>query len=226
MQHVPTSDVLKEVYRRLLAVYGPQDWWPGESPFEVVVGAILVQNTNWKNVERAIANLRERDLLEPHALFDVPLEELAELIRPAGYYRIKARRLHNLLRLVVEDYQGDLDAMFAVGTPALREQLLAVNGVGPETADSILLYAGDLPIFVIDTYTHRVMARHGWIEPEIDYHGLQEFFETNLAEDVKLYNEYHALLVRVGHRHCRKTPKCDGCPLAELLPEGGPYEEG
>ncbi len=218
------NNVLEEVYRRLLAAYGPQHWWPGQSPFEVIVGAILVQNTSWKNVERAITNLRQRDLLEPHALFDVPLEELSELIRPAGYYRIKARRLSNLLRLIVESYDGDLRAMFAVDIPTLREALLGVSGVGPETADSILLYAGDLPVFVIDTYTHRVMARHGWVEPEIDYHGLQEFFELHLAEDVKLYNEYHSLLVRVGHRHCRKTPKCDDCPLADLLPEGGPLE--
>jgi len=215
---------LREVYDRLLAAYGPQHWWPGESPFEVIVGAILVQNTSWKNVEKAIAGLRERDLLEPHALADVPVEELAELVRPAGYYRIKARRLHNLLRLVVDEYDGDLAAMFAVGASALREQLLGVNGVGPETADSILLYAGGLPVFVIDTYTCRVMVRHGWVEPGIDYHDLQEHFEANLPQDVQLYNEYHALLVRVGHRHCRRTPRCEGCPLADMLPAGGPIE--
>ncbi|MBN1589422.1 MAG: endonuclease III domain-containing protein [Pirellulales bacterium] len=218
------NDVLQEVYQRLIDAYGPQHWWPGESPFEVMIGAILVQNTSWKNVEKAIANLREHDLIEPRALFDVPVEELAELIRPAGYYRMKARRLHNLLRLVVEDHGGDLDAMFAVGVHSLREELLGVNGVGPETADSILLYAGNLPVFVIDTYTLRVMARHGWVEPEIDYHGLQEYFESHVEEDVKLYNEFHALLVRVGHKHCRKTPKCDGCPLADLLPGGRPVE--
>ncbi|HBO43684.1 MAG TPA: endonuclease [Planctomycetaceae bacterium] len=215
------SQILQDVYRRLFDAYGPQHWWPGESPFEVMVGAVLVQNTSWKNVEKAIDNLRERDLLAPRALFDVPVEELSELIRPAGYYRMKAKRLHNLLRMVVETYDGDLDAMFAVNVHTLREELLGVNGVGPETADSILLYAGNLPVFVIDTYTHRVLARHGWIEYEIDYHGLQEHFESNLEQDVALYNEFHALLVRVGHKHCRKTPKCEGCPLADLLPESG-----
>jgi len=218
------NSILQDVYDRLLGVYGPQHWWPGESPFEVIVGAILVQNTNWKNVEKAIANLRQRDLLAPGVLADVPVEELAELVRPAGYYRMKARRLHNLLRLVVDRFDGDLAAMFATGVCALREELLGVNGVGPETADSILLYAGELPVFVIDTYTYRVMVRHGWVEPEIDYQGLQEYFETHLPEDVNLYNEYHALLVRVGHLHCRKTPKCEGCPLAEMLPEGGLVE--
>lgn len=218
------SNITREIHDRLLDHYGPQQWWPGQSPFEVMVGAILVQNTNWKNVEKAITNLREHGLLEPHALFETPQEELAELIRPAGYYRIKARRLHNLLCLVVEQYDGHLDAMFATGVHSLREELLGVNGVGPETADSILLYAGNLPVFVIDTYTHRIMARHGWVEFEIDYHGLQEHFESHLEQDVKLYNEYHALLVRLGHLHCRKTPKCDGCPLAEWLPEGGPLE--
>jgi endonuclease III related protein len=221
---VVMSNTLREVYERLWEAYGPQHWWPGESPFEVIVGAVLVQNTSWKNVEKAIANLRERDLLEPIALAGVPVEELAELVRPAGYYRIKARRLHNLLRLVVDEYGGDLDAMFAAGAATLGEQLLAVNGVGPETADSILLYAGNLPVFVVDAYTHRVMKRHGWVEPDIDYHGLQEFFKTHLEEDVRLYNEYHALLVRVGHRHCRKTAQCEGCPLAEMLPDGGPIE--
>lgn len=216
------NSVVREVYDQLFDALGPQHWWPGESPFEVMVGAILVQNTSWKNVEKAIARLRERDLFEPRALFAVPIEELAELIRPAGYYRMKAKRLHNLLRLVVQRYDGDLPAMFAACPASLREELLGVNGVGPETADSILLYAGELPVFVIDTYTYRIMVRHGWVEPEIDYHGLQEFFESNLPEDVKLYNEYHALLVRVGHRHCRKTPQCEGCPLANRLPDSGP----
>ncbi|MCX7428215.1 MAG: endonuclease III domain-containing protein [Planctomycetia bacterium] len=217
-----TTVTLREIYDHLFAAYGPQHWWPGQSPFEVMIGAVLVQNTSWKNVEKAIERLRRDDLFEPHALAAVPAAELEELIRPAGYYRVKARRLHNLLAYVVGRYDGDLGAMFATDLSTLREGLLAINGVGPETADSILLYAGGLPVFVIDTYTHRVMARHGWIEPEIDYHGLQEHFQSRLEDDVAMYNEFHALLVRVGHRHCRKTPKCDGCPLAELLPDGGP----
>lgn len=213
---------LREIYDHLFAAYGPQHWWPGQSPFEVMIGAILVQNTSWKNVEKAIDRLRRDDLLAPHALAAVPAAELEELIRPAGYFRIKARRLHNLLAYVVGRYDGDLDVMFATDVSTLRAELLAINGVGPETADSILLYAGGLPVFVIDTYTHRVMIRHGWIEPEIDYHGLQEHFQDHLDQDAAMYNEFHALLVRVGHRHCRKTPKCDGCPLAEWLPDGGP----
>jgi endonuclease-3 related protein len=218
------TDTLMDVYDRLLAAFGPQNWWPGDTPFEVLVGAVLVQNTSWKNVERAIRNLKEEDLLEPHALYQVSADELEELIRPAGYYRIKARRLRNLLGLVVERYGGSLEAMFASDGDELREALLGVNGVGPETADSILLYAGGLPSFVIDTYTHRVLARHGWIGFEAGYYDLKEHFESGLPRDVPLYNEYHALLVRLGHLHCRKTPKCEGCPLAELLPEGGPLE--
>jgi len=215
---------LQEVYDRLLAAFGPQHWWPGESPFEVMVGAVLVQNTAWKNVEKAINTLKDEDLLEPHALYRVPVEELEEWIRPAGYYRIKARRLRNLLHFLITRYHGSLEAMFRNDVSTLREELLSVNGIGPETADSILLYAGGLPTFVIDTYTHRVLARHGWIGFDADYYELQDHFDSALPKDAALYNEYHALLVRLGHTHCRKRPKCDGCPLIELLPEGGPLE--
>ena len=155
------SASLHEVYERLYAAYGPQHWWPGESPFEIVVGAVLTQNTSWKNVERAIDNLRQADLLSPEELFAVPQEELAELIRPAGYYRLKAKRLRNLLQLIVEEFDGSLPAMFSMELSELRERLLAVNGIGPETADSILLYAGEFPTFVIDTYTARIVKRHG-----------------------------------------------------------------
>lgn len=215
---------LHHVYKRLLAAYGPQHWWPGDSPFEVLIGAILVQNTSWQNVQSAIHNLKEADLLAPHALYGVAEEELETLIRPAGYYRIKARRLRNLLSLLVSQYDGSLEPMFRTDLSTLRQELLRVNGVGPETADSILLYAGGLPVFVVDTYTHRVFTRHGWIDFDADYDAIQEYFETGLEQDVALYNEYHALLVRVGRTHCRKTPKCDGCPLADLLPHGGPLE--
>ena len=216
--------ILKEVYDRLLAAYGPQHWWPGQSPLEVLIGAVLVQNTSWANVARAIENLRRAELLDPHSLYELPQETLEEYIRPAGYYRVKARRLRNLLRLLVERYDGSLDAMFGAGLSSLREELLSVNGIGPETADSILLYAGGLPTFVVDTYTYRIFARHGWIEFDADYHQIKEYFESGLDEDVQLYNEYHALLVRLGHLQCRKTPRCKGCPLADLLPEGGPLE--
>jgi endonuclease-3 related protein len=216
--------ILQDVYDRLFAAYGPQQWWPGETPFEVLVGAVLVQNTAWRNVERAIKNLRDADLLDPHGLHRLPVDELAEYVRPAGYYRIKAKRLHNLITFLVERYDGSLEAMFATSVATLREELLQVNGIGPETADSILLYAGDLPTFVVDTYTHRVFARHGWIGFDACYDELKEHFESGLDADAVLYNEYHALLVRVGHLHCRKQPKCEGCPLSDLLPCGRPLE--
>ncbi len=216
------SKPLHQLYEQLYEHFGPQQWWPGESPFEVMVGAVLTQNTSWKNVARAIENLRQAELLDPLSLYELDVEELAELIRPAGYFRLKARRLRNLLSLIVERYDGSLDAMFAVDLPTLREQLLSVNGIGPETADSILLYAAEKPTFVVDTYTHRVLSRHGLIEPEADYHRIQQFFHDELPTDVPLYNEFHALLVRVGNAHCRRTPKCEGCPLAHMLPEGGP----
>ncbi len=218
------SITLQQIYDRLLEAFGPRNWWPGESPFEVIVGAVLTQNTNWKNVEKAIENLRRQDLLEPHALYAVPPEELQELLRPAGYFRIKTGRLRNLLAYIMENHDGSLEAMFATDIDTLREELLGVNGIGPETADSILLYGGHLPTFVVDTYTHRVLARHGWIDFNADYHTIKDHFESGLERDVSLYNEYHALLVHVGHRHCRKTPKCQGCPLEELLPNGEPLE--
>lgn len=213
---------LTEIYDRLYAAYGPQKWWPGETPFEVLVGAVLVQNTAWRNVERAIANLREQGLMTPRKLYALAPEDLAEHIRSAGYFRLKAQRLRNLLKLIVERYDGSLAALFDQDVESLRRELLTVKGVGPETADSIVLYAAGLPSFVVDTYTHRIMSRHGWIESEADYHQLKEHFESQLPVDVPLYNEFHALLVRVGHHHCRKTPNCEACPLAELLPPGGP----
>jgi len=216
---------LKEMFDRLYAAYGPRHWWPGESPFEVLIGAVLVQNTSWQNAEKAIDRLRRDDLLEPHALHAVPLEELEELIRPAGYYRIKARRLRSLLHFLVERYDGSLEAMFQTGLADLREELLKIKGVGPETADSILLYAGGLPVFVVDAYTHRVLARHGWIGFDADYYQTQDHFFSGLPQDAALYNEYHALLVEVGKQHCRKQPRCEGCPLAAMLPPGGPLEQ-
>jgi endonuclease-3 related protein len=216
---------LQEVHDRLLAAYGPQNWWPAESAFEMMVGAMLVQNTAWTNVRKALDILRDRDLLAPRALYEVSLDELEELIRPVGYYRVKARRLRNLLALLVERYDGSLEAMFQTGLLSLREELLSINGVGPETADSILLYAGGMPSFVVDAYTHRVFARHGWIGFDAGYYEIKDHFESGLPQDAALFNEYHALLVQVGKEHCRKTPRCEGCPLAELLPSGGPLGE-
>ncbi|MEQ8786666.1 MAG: endonuclease III domain-containing protein [Pirellulaceae bacterium] len=219
-----SGSVLHDAYQRLLAAYGPQHWWPGDSPFEIVVGAVLTQNTAWKNVELAIENLRENALLEPRAMFALDVGELAELIRPSGYYRLKAQRLRNLLRVIVEDFDGSLEEMLAQPLDELREQLLRVNGIGPETADSILLYAAAKPTFVVDAYSARVLKRHGWIEPEADYYAIKECFEQQVPADVGLYNEYHALIVRVGKAHCGKKPNCEACPLHALLPESGPCD--
>ncbi len=219
------STKLMEAYERMFAAFGPQLWWPGDSPFEIVVGAVLVQNTAWRNVERAIDNLREAGVMEPRALYELSVEELAELIRPAGYYQVKARRLRNLLRFIVEEHGGSLEAMFRKNPATMRERLLAIHGIGPETADAILLYAGGLPTFVVDTYTHRILARHGWIGYDASYHDIKNHFESALPADATLYNEYHALLVRVGKDFCKRTaPKCETCPLMPMLPTGGIVE--
>lgn len=211
----------RDVYKHLLKTLGPQHWWPGDTPFEIMVGAVLVQNTAWKNVERAITNLKQAKLLAPHKLYELPVEELAELVRPAGYFRIKANRLHNLVRYFVERYRGSIAAMKRVGAEQLRSELLAVHGVGPETADSILLYALGKPIMVVDTYTHRVFARHGWVPHGTAYHPLQEHLAGQLPVDTGIYNEFHALLVHVGHHYCSPVPRCEHCPLREMLPPGG-----
>jgi len=216
--------MLSDVYQRLLQRLGPQYWWPAKSRLEVIVGAVLTQNTAWTNVERAIANLHDAGLLSLEGLAHTCQDELEELVRPAGYFRVKARRLRNVIEFIRDHYDGSLDAMFATGLETLRTELLGVNGIGPETADSILLYAGDMPSFVIDTYTARILKRHGWIEPDADYHRLKGFFESQLPTDVQLFNEYHALIVSVGKDYCRAKPKCEGCPLQELLPEHGPVE--
>lgn len=207
----------------MLNHFGPQKWWPADSPFEVVVGAMLTQNTNWKNVARALQNLKDRDLLDPHALFELAPEELAELLRPAGYFRLKAGRLRNFLRWLIDRFDGSLDDMFELSLSSLRDELLTINGIGPETADSILLYAGQKPTFVVDTYTHRIAVRHGWVDSTADYDELKQYFEGQFDEGQ--YNELHALLVRVGATYCRKRePSCDDCPLRRFLPDGGPIQ--
>ena len=216
--------MLRDAYEKMLATLGPQGWWPAESAFEVIVGAVLTQNTSWANVERALDNLRAHQLLTLHAISEISHEELAETIRPAGYYRLKARRLKNLVEFVVQEYDADLEWMFQHATDDLRQQLLGVNGIGPETADSILLYAGNKPVFVVDAYTARILKRHGWIEPEADYYAIQELFHLELETDQQLFNEYHALIVIVGHHYCRPKPKCEECPLCDLLPESGIVE--
>jgi endonuclease-3 related protein len=209
----PSGRTLRQFYETLSDRYGPQHWWPAKGRFEVLVGAVLTQNTNWGNVERAIANLHAAGLLDAESLYRLTPTRLAELIRPAGYFNVKARRLKALVDLVWCQYQGNLQDMFDQPTQQLREELLAVKGVGRETADSILLYAGQHPTFVVDAYTYRVMYRHGLIDGEADYEEVKALFEDNIEPDVGLYNEYHALLVRLGKDHCRRRARCAGCPL-------------
>lgn len=207
---------LKEIYELLLNRFGPQYWWPADSPFEVIVGAILTQNTSWVNVEKAIDNLKAADLLEAEKLHHLEMSELAELIRPAGYFNIKAKRLKNFINWLFGNYNGQLENLENLSTDSLRIELLCVKGIGPETADSILLYAFERPIFVVDTYTARIAVRHYLIESDADYEQLQYLFESKLPADVKLFNEYHALLVCLGKEFCRPKPLCSNCPLKEL----------
>jgi endonuclease-3 related protein len=211
-----TQQILTEIYELLYERFGPQHWWPGQSMLEIVVGAVLTQNANWKNVEKAIGNLKNAKSLSVKGLCDMDMTELARLIRPAGYYNLKAKRLKNFINCLVDDFDGSLSSMRKLDTRRLREMLLSINGIGPETADSILLYAFEKPVFVIDAYTARVAVRHRLIEPDIDYESLREFFESNLPQETRLFNEYHALLVRVGKEFCRPRPKCAGCPLEKL----------
>lgn len=210
-----TGKRLQELFLRMFEAFGPQHWWPAETPFEVMVGAVLTQNTNWKNVEKAIGNLKAREVLSPRALHALDEETLAEMIRPAGYYNIKARRLKALVTFLMERHDGDLQNLFRERPGALREALLSVRGIGPETADSILLYAGGIPSFVVDAYTFRILARHGLCEPEGTYEELQTLFMDHLPPAPPLFNEFHALLVRTGKDFCRKTPKCDRCPVRD-----------
>ena len=207
------NDDLIKIHDLMFERFGSQNWWPGDSRFEVIVGAILTQNTNWANVEKAIANLTSADSLTPAKLHHMDFEKLASLIRPAGYYNIKARRLKNFLDWLFADYGGETDLLDRIGTSQLRNELLQIKGIGYETADSILLYAFERPVFVVDTYTHRIMTRHGLVEPDADYNQLQELFQSNLPEDVKMFNEYHALLVQVGKQFCRPKARCENCPL-------------
>lgn len=211
-----TGETLMEIYELLYAAFGPQHWWPGETPFEIVTGAILTQNTNWTNVEKAIRNLKSANRLTAESLQYIELSDLAELIRPAGYYNVKAKRLKEFVDWLFENYEGSLTGLEQIDTDQLRAELLTVKGIGRETADSILLYALGRPVFVVDAYTARITVRHGLIEPDADYEQLRELFESNLPQDTQLYNEYHALLVRAGKEFCRPKARCAGCPLEKL----------
>jgi endonuclease-3 related protein len=202
---------LMSVYRRLLAEHGPQSWWPGDSAFEIMVGAVLTQNTAWTNVERAIANLKAANALAPGAIAAAPHRQLAAWLKPSGYFNIKARRLRAFCGWLVA--QGGVKKLARVPTPALREALLNVHGVGPETADDILLYAFGRPVFVIDAYTRRLFQRLAVIEGREDYESLRRLFERSLDTDTQLFNEYHALIVAHAKSVCRPQPLCDACCL-------------
>jgi endonuclease III related protein len=217
---VGTAATILGMYDALSAALGPSRWWPGETPFEVAIGAILTQNTNWTNVEKAIANLKDAGALTVSGLRAVPLDKLEALIRPTGYFRQKSSRLHLFLDFLEQQSAGSVEDLAQLSLEELRTGLLSVRGIGPETADSILLYALNKPTFVVDTYTVRMFSRHGVLPEETNYHEVRELFMDSLPDDVALYNEYHALIVRAGKEWCRKTgPKCQECPLRPFLPD-------
>ena len=218
MTAAPQTHPLIAVYRRLYEAYGPQDWWPGDSPFEIVVGAILTQATSWNNVEKAINNLKRAGILSPSGLRNIPTDELAPLIRPSGYFNVKARRLKAFINHLWDAHDGSLDAMFNQNIPALRQELLSINGIGEETADDIILYAANKPVFVIDAYTRRILERLNLDGEAKSYADYQSLFHRNLPADPHLFNEYHALLVRHGKDVCRPTPLCEKCCLREICP--------
>jgi len=208
---------LIRLYKVLYKAFGPQHWWPAETQFEVIVGAILTQNTAWTNVEKAIRNLAREKLLNPSALRSVNKKKLAGLIRPSGYYNIKTDRLKNFSRFLHKRYGGSLKKMFSQDLQVLRAELLSVNGLGKETADSILLYAGRKPIFVVDVYTRRILSRHKMVPEDSSYEAIQDLFMGHLPHDNVLFGEYHALLVNLAKNICsKKKPKCSGCPARML----------
>ena len=212
-KHLSQKRILTDIFDALYQSFGPQHWWPGDSAFEVAVGAILTQNTNWGNVEKAIANIKAKKALNASNLHKMPHKQLASLIKPAGYFNVKAKRLQSFLDFLCNDFKGSMQRMKKGDSSSLRKRLLSVHGIGPETADSILLYALDKPVFVIDAYTRRVMSRHGMVSESAGYHELQELFHKHLPLDVQLFNEYHALFVMAGKYFCKPRPKCTGCPL-------------
>ena len=213
---------LREIYALLYQHFGPQHWWPGDTPFEVIVGAILTQNTAWTNVEKAMGNLARAGLLEPERMHRAREDRVAELVRPSGYYHLKAKKLKAFVRFLYDRNGGELSHLFETDLERLREELLAVYGIGPETADSIILYAANRPIFVVDAYTRRIAARLGLARDDASYDELQRLFMAHLPRETPLYNEYHALLVALGKNVCRKTaPRCIECPLRALCPAAG-----
>ena len=209
---------LLKLYDSLYAAYGPQNWWPADTSFEMIIGAILVQSTAWKNVAQAINNLKSAELLTPERLSECPQDMLEALIRPSGYYRAKAKKIQAFLDHLRHHYMNCLDSLLARDLSTLREEMLSIYGIGEETADSILLYAAGKPIFVVDAYTYRLLTRLGWTEGRYHYGKLQKIFMDTLPMDTDLFNEYHALIVRHGKRTCSKTPKCSVCVLFQQCP--------
>jgi endonuclease-3 related protein len=208
--------LLMEIYDRLYKAYGPMNWWPGETSFEVMVGAILTQNTSWRNVEKAIQKLKGKGFLNPEGIYHLKKQQLTSLIRSSGYYRIKADRLKSFMNFLFEEYRGDLRVMGREQLTELRGKLLQVKGIGPETADSILLYGLKKPIFVVDAYTKRILSRHTIVSEKASYEEIQGLFMEHLPRSERLFNEYHALLVHLGKSLCKKIPRCDRCPLSKL----------
>ena len=216
--------VLSQYHRVLSEKLGPMNWWPAETPFEVCLGAILTQNTSWKNVAKVITQLKKLGLLEVHSIAKLSAEELAPIIRSSGYYNQKAKKIKNFVNYFISQYDGNPERMAQVDTEILREALLQINGIGPETADSILLYALDKPSFVVDAYTKRIFSRHGLVEENISYMELRAFCMEGLPKRASLYNEFHAQLVYIGHHYCRRTPNCQPCSLGQFLPIEGSRE--
>ncbi len=211
-----SGQLLHEMYDSLWAAYGAQHWWPARTKTEIVVGAILTQNTAWKNVERAIAGLRRAQCLSWTSLRDLPIEQLARLIRPSGTYRVKSARLKAFVRCLWNEHGGSLGSLLGGELEDARRRLLAIHGIGPETADAILLYAGGRPTFVVDAYTRRVLRRHFVIDSRAGYETVRQLFHGAMPADRQVYNEYHALLVVVGKEHCGPQARCDGCPLEPI----------
>ncbi|MEK7468008.1 MAG: endonuclease III domain-containing protein [Planctomycetota bacterium] len=232
------SSTATKVVETLLAAFGPQKWWPAETPFEVCVGAILAQNTSWKNVELAIGNLKRIAVAESGAssresgengltaelIVSLGLARLETVIKPAGTFRVKAKRLMRFCKWLHEEHGGSIEGLFDRAAEPLRDMLLEVQGIGPETADAIALYAAGKETFVADSYTHRILARHGWLDWESGYDDVRGWWMDALPRDAALYNEAHALLVKTAKEYCKARPKCDGCPLQQMLPDGGPRE--
>lgn len=217
MKNKKRTGTLLKIYNLLYKKYGPRHWWPGDTKLEIIIGAILTQNTAWGNVEKAIANLKKARLLTVKKISGVSRRRLAELIRPAGYYNIKTGRIKNFLDFLNRKYRGSIERMFRTKSRTLRGELLGINGIGYETADSILLYAGSKPVFVVDAYTKRIFSRHGYIRKEAGYEEVQDFFSRNLPRNEKLFNEYHALIVEAGKNLCKtKKPSCSMCPIRRI----------